>query len=609
MKYLLISPQHPNTVSQNSSSAVNVLSMFPVGLAYVSSALKNAGFDVCTINTNFLRQSLEKTLDRVLNENSIDVVCTGGTSLDVHHIKRIIDLSRKLKPNAKIVIGGPIISSDAEPAMRVLKADIGVIGEGEETICELATALDNGSAYCHIPSIISWQGRTLIKAPLRPEIKEIDNIAFMDFEGFNYPEWTKLNHNGGIIHSARSCPFQCTFCFKSIGNRYRQRSLDSIFAEIDYQIEHFSIREIGISDELFATKKQRVVDFCERIKPYNIKWACSLRVQEIESDLLKMMLDAGCNGIGTGLESGSPKILKSMRKGVGIEQLEKALDVFAASEIFMLGNFIFGDINETKETVKDSLALWKKYRDKLYINLGIINTYPGSQIYEYACRTGIISDREAYLKNGVFDINISKLTDDEYFEMYSEITELSYYPQTPAEQTRIVEVDEKGFCRAEWVCGRCNKLHMLSDTHFLQAPICRCSCGRPNTVELLRAVSCNTEMLMKNIPADEEIVFWGVGSQYCRIARFHKGCFDSEKFIQVDGNERHQLMKRLEKDIYHPEIISEKEIETVVITSPLAKEAICRIIKSEYPSVKNVFFPSLIQKDDHFIPVFKQSTM
>ena len=606
LKYLMVSPRHPQTISQNSNDVVDVLTLFPIGLAYVSAAMKRKGFDVHTINSNFIEDDLETTLNRVFNENEYDVVCTGGTSLDVQAIKRIIDLSRKLRPGIKIVVGGAIISSDAEPAMSVLQADIGVIGEGEETMCELADALNSGSPYHTIPGVICRQKGALVKAALRPDIAEIDDISYMDFDGFNYSQWVKLNNNGGIIQSARSCPFKCTFCFKTTGKKYRQRSMDSIFAEIDHQIERFHIKDIGISDELFANNKKRVEEFCERIKPYHLNWGCSLRVQEIDADLLRMMHAAGCTGIGTGLESGSPKILKSMRKGVTLAQLKNALEIFAESELFMLGNFIFGDLEETTETVQESLKMWEKYNKRLYINLGIVCTYPGSYIYNDACRKGIIADREAYLKNGVFDINVSKLTDEEYFGMYSTITELSYYPQTPTGKIRLVEVDNEGLCKAEWTCSRCNKQHTISNSHFLQAPICVCSCGRPNTVEFLRAMTCNTEMLMGEIPEDETIVFWGVGSQYCRIERFHRGCFDSNNFIQADGNKRHQLMTRLGRKIHSPEVISERQVKTVVITSPLARNAICGIIKRDYPSVTKVFFPHLVKVDDRSVPVFKQ---
>ena len=89
---------------------------------------------------------------------------------------------------------------------------------------------------------------------------------------------------------------------------------------------------------------------------------------------------------------------------------------------------------------------------------------------------------------------------------------------------------------------------------------------------------------MESLPADELIAFWGVGSQYCRLARFYD-CLDFSKFIQIDTNEHQQKMKRLGNKIYSPEILVQKEIKFVIITSPIAKDAILRTIKEGYPSV------------------------
>lgn len=605
LKYLFVTPENPYTIAQNANPALDVITMFPVGMAYVSSSMKKAGFDVRTLNTNFSKVSIESILPEMILGQNIDVVCTGGTSMDVNEIKRIVEISKGVRPEVKVVVGGAIISADPEPAMRVLGTDIGVIGEGEVTTCELASALNEGRPYGSVPGVISWQGGKLELAKKRSEIVDVDNIPLMDFDGFNYSDWLSINGNIGMVHSARACPFQCTFCFKSTGNRYRQRSLDSIFSEIDYQIERFNIRRISICDELFATDKQRIRDFCERIRPYGKKWCCSLRVNEIDTDLLRLLYDSGCTGVGTGLESGSHEVLQSMRKSVTLEQLENALNVFSDSEIFMLGNLIFGDAAETVETVRESIDLWERYRNRLYINLGVVCSYPGSQIYETACAEGIIPDREKYLLDGVFDINISKMDDSEYYKMYSEITELSYAPQIPAESVELLEVDSEGHCRAQWVCRHCGKAHVLTGTHFLQAPICPCPCGRSNNVELFRGVFCDPVQLMAEVPQDETIAFWGVGSQYCRMARFYD-CLQGERFVQVDGSALHQKMTRLGRAIYAPRVIAEMNIDTVIITSPLAKKAILAAISTEYKQVKKIYFPVLGFNEGKYTPVFRE---
>ncbi len=604
LKYLLISPGTPQTIAQTSNSMTPTVARFPVGLAYISSAMKSAGFETFTINPSFLKSDIESALNDIITKNDIGAVCTGGISLDVHQIMYIINTVRRINPEIKIIAGGAIISSDPETAMNVLDADIGVIGEGEKTMCDIASAINSGACTDAIPGIIFRQNGILKKSCDRLEAVDVNNLPLMDFEGFAYSEWLETTHHAGILHSARSCPFQCTFCFKSTGNKYRQRSLDSVFNEIDHQLEKYHIKSLLFSDELFATNKKRVLDFCNRIKQYNINWGTSLRVEQIEADLLGLMKDSGCNGISTGLESADPEILKSMRKKTTVSQIEKALDIFANSDITMLGNLIFGDTGETKDTINTTLDLWRKYNQRICINLGIVATFPGTHIYENACQSGIIPDREQYLKDGSFIVNITKMSDSDYYDMISNVTELGFLTQIPAKGVKIRDVNDDGFCEVVWQCRRCDTVHTLPHTHFLQAPIRTCSCGIQNTVEPFRGVSCDSAELMAALPEDEVIAFWGVGSQYCRLARFYDS-IDFSKFIQIDASKYQQKMHRLGNKIYSPEIIAQKEITSVIVTSPTTKDAILKSIEERYPLVSNVFFPKLLRIEDKFVPAFQ----
>lgn len=606
-KFLMVSPGNLKTIAQSSNPVIADIAAFPVGLAYVSGSMKAAGIDPITLNSSFLKSDLRETLQDIISNNEIGAVCTGGTAIDVHEIKNIIEIVRHIDSSITVIAGGAIISSDPHTAMSVLGADVGIIGEGEETMHELCSVLESHASVSSVAGIIYRDGEVLRRTPARAVISDIDNLPYMDFDGWSYDEWLALNNHAGIIHSARSCPFRCTFCFKSTGSIYRQRSLDSVFREIDHQIARYNIKSLMMTDELFASNKRRVLEFCERIRNYNINWGASLRVAEIDEELLRVMKNSGCIGIGTGLESAAPEILSSMRKSVTAEQMENALNVFASSEINMLGNFIFGDVCETKDTINTTIDLWRKHNEHVYINLGIVATYPGTQIYEIACKKNLIKDKERYLTEGNFVMNITGMSDQEYFQMVSRVTELGFLPQVPSATVRIQNFNDDGICEVSWQCRKCNQENDLLETHFLQAPICTCSCGIQNTVEPFRALTCDREQLFEAIPADETIVFWGVGSQYCRLARFHDG-FDSPRIIQVDANEHQQKMTRLGKKIYSPDIISENNLKNVVITSPVAKNSIIRAIDSNYPCVVNVYFPSLHRVQDKLVPVFQHIT-
>ena len=80
-------------------------------------------------------------------------------------------------------------------------------------------------------------------------------------------------------------------------------------------MQHYQLKSVGLTSELFATTKQRVLEFCDRIKKYNMTWACCLRVSDVDADLLRKMRESGCNLVCYGLESADNTILKSVAQG------------------------------------------------------------------------------------------------------------------------------------------------------------------------------------------------------------------------------------------------------------------------------------------------------
>lgn len=212
-----------------------------------------------------------------------------------------------------------------------------------------------------------------------------------------YPVFAFADENFAMLTFSRSCPYNCTFCFHSSGTKYRQRSLDSVFKELDMLTSKYTIKNIAITDELFAAKKEYVNEFCVRIKKYNIGFSVALRVDIVTRELLTMLKDSGCLSIGYGLESADNKILKSMRKNITIEQIENALILTNEVGINMQANFIFGDIAETVETSNNTINWWLAHNE-FQINLRFIIVFPGTYLYKYACEKKLSLIRYNLLK-------------------------------------------------------------------------------------------------------------------------------------------------------------------------------------------------------------------
>ena len=589
------------------SSGANTTSIiFPLGIAYVSAAMKRAGFNVYTTNLDFPEGDTFVVLQELIPAHSIDVICTGGLSLDCHKIIDVITAARMVHPDILTVIGGGIISSDPETAMRVLGADIGVIGEGEDTMCELARALDHNMPYGDVAGIIyKNDANALVTTPQRADIADIDRIPFPDFEGFNYRLWTKYFGGAGVLLSDRSCPFCCTFCFHPTGSKYRQRSLDNIFEEIDYQINTYHLQSIGLTSELFATTRERISDFCGRIKDYKLSWSCCLRVSDVDLALLRQMREAGCNLICYGLESGDDSILRSMRKGIRVEQIERALDLsYEAGISTEASNFIFGDINETTETVANTVALWWRYNKKTHINLSLIQTYPGTYLYEYACQNGIIRDKAQFLLDDCPIINVSKLSPDEFHDLTSMVAEMRMHPHIPAESVHIEHIDDSGACSVTYKCRKCGATNAISSWFwFTETRLCS-SCGIKNEVDPFRAASHLQDALCRNLPDVSPVALWGAGGVCYKLMQQYSGLAD-DRFLLVDANPEQHGLKICGKAVNSPDIIAAKGIKIVIIMALSRRDEIHAMLGTRYPAVDDILIPAFEITGNAIVPYFK----
>ena len=107
----------------------------PVGIAYVSAALKSKGYCVYTLNLN-LYDTYEEILKEYIYQKDIDIVGTGGLVVNYHIIKDIVNECKKKKPEILIWVGGSLITFSAIPVMQgIPNVDIGMIGECKITVC------------------------------------------------------------------------------------------------------------------------------------------------------------------------------------------------------------------------------------------------------------------------------------------------------------------------------------------------------------------------------------------------------------------------------------------------------------------------------------------
>lgn len=589
MKLLVVVPRIVNEIGE--------WYQFPLGIAYISSSLKKACFKVDTLNLNNEFGTVEDILNNRIVEGDIDIVLTGGLTGQYGAVVDVVENTKKTKNDVITIVGGGIITSAPEDAMKALKyVDYGVIGEGEIISCELCAAIENGEDITKVPGVVYSENNTYTRTGDASPV-DIEIIPFPDYEGLGFGELLSSvpniigmsEYNTLPIITSRSCPYRCTFCFHPSGTKFRQRSLDSIFAEIDFLSEKYNVKYLSIQDELFGYDMKRVKAFCERIKKYNIKWLANFRVTEVTPELIATLEDGNCATMAFGIESADNRVLKSMRKQITIEQTEKALELVYLSKMGIQGVLIFGDIAETVETANNTINWWKEHIH-YGIQLSAIITYPGTALYDYARTEGIIKDPVQYIKDACPLVRLSKMTDEENNWLLGQIMSLSRMMHINPGKVRIEKIDyEKASMDIVGLCVACNVENEWKQSRLFIHETLTCeNCGQRHVAPIPDSI---VNILRKSISCLEnkygEIVFWGINSYFYTLAEL-LGISSHDNIFFVDQSKVRHGVDVAGKAIRSPEIIADRKIKCVVVAVVQYFSGLQKPIKNAYPHVEKI---------------------
>ena len=448
---------------------------FPLGFAYIASAIKSGGYNLKGLNLNNEFGNSRTLVKDFIKKNSIDVCFTGGISSFIDEVKSIFSSAREANSKIINIGGGGIIASDPLISLDLADMDYGIVGEGEFISINLLNAIKDGSPVDKIEGIVyrSKEGK-IIQTKDPKTIMDLTKIPWPDYEILGYDK--HLHQQRCLDHhlfqtvpdgeaprsidmiSSRSCPFSCTFCFHPVGKVYRERPLDEFFSELEFLIKKYNINCVSILDELFSLRKQRLIEFCKRVKKYNIKWMVQLHVNSVDPNTINLMKDSGCTVISYGIESMSEPVLVSMQKKSKPKRINEVLQMTYEHKIGVQGNLIFFDTAENVETANDTFRWWANNK-KYQVYLSRLQVYPGSPDYIMAVRDKMIVDRIKFSKTLPVSFNISNINNFDYDNMTFQMMIHGQTLLQPALSQEITKIESKLKRGNAWnikmVCRHC----------------------------------------------------------------------------------------------------------------------------------------------------------
>jgi len=335
----------------------------PLGIGYLSEYLEKQG-----IQTRVLDMGTGKKMDQAgdLMSESIEkfkpaLIGISLNSICFQYSVKIISNIRKRYPEIPIAVGGPTVSSEG---LELLKKydflNYVIVREGEKPLSQLCL----GKKLEEIPGLAWRQKSSFYGNPDIPN-EDLSEFPFPRYKRFQLDLYESPDTIG--ILTSRGCPYMCIFCQQSalLGKKWRGRTPENIIEEICYWKAQGK-RIIHILDDNFALNHQRVLDLSKLIIAKGLNdmeyvLVGGLRVNQANKETLLVLKRMGVKTIPFGVESGSDKILKFIKKSITAEMADKAIALATSMGFEVKLFFIIGFPVETIEDVKKSFNLALKH--------------------------------------------------------------------------------------------------------------------------------------------------------------------------------------------------------------------------------------------------------
>jgi radical SAM superfamily enzyme YgiQ (UPF0313 family) len=371
--------------------------ILPLGLCSIAAYLKKYGDiqDIILLDSN--------CQDIYEDFTPKDIVGISAVSQTLAEAVRFAKFVRTRFPDVAIVLGGVHISTSLDLPDCF---DLGVIGEGEQTMLELMRLDSLGIEEIRGVAGICYhmEGGTITNEP-RELINSLDTIPLPDRSIANMDFYLKkrqiIPYYSGrslTIMTSRGCPYTCIFCStKTHWQKFRGFSSKRVIEEIELLINEYQAEIIHIFDDLFTADRKRFFEIqmaiIDRDLHNRARFMCLARADMLDDQIMGMLKAMNVVVIGVGMESGCEKTLRYLKNSssASVNSNHRVIELSNKYGIPIMGSFMIGNPGETEGELLQTLDFIKGYRSSPFLAplTYIATAFPGTEFWEYAVGRGI----------------------------------------------------------------------------------------------------------------------------------------------------------------------------------------------------------------------------
>ena len=395
MKVLLIRPPHDHMITTNVPKSVDTeTGMYPpLGLLYVAAGLKAwTDAQVELLDAPALHLDQKGIAERIAQTRP-DIVGIQTMTFTLIDAIAAVRSAKSACPGAHVSLGGPHVNLYPEETLSIEGVDSLVLGEGERPFAEMVNAFSRGADIANVQGVAVMRNGKPSTTEARALEENLDSLPqpardLIDSSLY----WSVLAKRNPITTAmtSRGCPMKCIFCDRPhLGKTFRYRSALSVVDEMEDCVKR-GIRELFLYDDTFTIKRERIFEIRDEIKRrgLNVQWDIRARANNLDTEVVKSMKEAGVARIHIGVESGSPRILKIMKKGITIEQAHNAFELCRKFGIISLAYFMLGNPTETRDDIDMTMQFIRKCNAD-YAHISITTPFPGTELYCMGLEQGL----------------------------------------------------------------------------------------------------------------------------------------------------------------------------------------------------------------------------
>ncbi|HEX9049092.1 MAG TPA: radical SAM protein [Anaeromyxobacter sp.] len=370
----------------------------PLGTLYVASSLQRAGHEVKLFDGAFLSHA---QLVEALVAFDPRWVGIYATTFGWPKARQTAADVRARLPGAFLCAGGPYPIAAQDGCLRECDAfDAAVTGEGERTSVEMLERLARGEGLAGVRGLAHRTAGRIALEPPRPLDTSLDELPFPDrtllgdTSRYAPPPAMYRRSPVAVVLTSRGCNRRCIFCFQLDRERrsgVRYRTVENVLEEIERCLAQ-GYREIKFIDDTFAQDRQRALLLAREIKrrKLDFTWFASACVNQVDPELLQAFREAGCWAILFGVESGVPKNLAMLRKGISLPQARNAVRWAKQAGLHVQTTFVFGIPGETYEEALQTIDFACELGADV-ASFHALVPFPGTWLHEHASEYGTVS--------------------------------------------------------------------------------------------------------------------------------------------------------------------------------------------------------------------------